>query len=203
MIQSLHHISFVKVISKPKSTFLFTNFPFYLVLPTRTLMDRIIPQPTHQVIPPDYYEIGHQFEKYITQLFNERSFELVKWRESKKFTRFSPFEDAKPDLELIFRGARKYHFAVECKWRKEFRYGKITWATDYQRYSYMDFQYWTTTRVFIAIGIGGQPSNPDKLFVTPLDYISMHNEVYESDLIPYKRKTQSKFFYDTVQLQLF
>jgi hypothetical protein len=106
-------------------------------------------------------------------------------------------------LELVFVGARHYRFAVECKWRKEFIAGKIEWAKDKQICVYEDFQHQNRIPVFIAIGIGGEPSNPEKLFVTPLDNISGSTEVYESELIPYKRKPTHRFFYNTVQLKLF
>lgn len=57
--------------------------------------------------------------------------------------------------------------------------------------------------VFIVIGIGGTQSNPEKLFVTPLDNIKTYVEVYEHQLIEYKRNPTHKFFYDTIQLKLF
>ena len=57
-------------------------------------------------------------------------------------------------------------------------------------------------QVFIAIGIGGEPSNPEKLFITPLDHISMYTEVFESHLIRYKRNPKQRFD-DSEQLSLF
>jgi hypothetical protein len=41
--------------------------------------------------------------------------------------------------------------------------------------------------VFVAIGIGGIPSNPDRLFITPLDHIGMYTHVFESHLSHFKR----------------
>ena len=79
--------------------------------------------------------------------------------------------------------------------------GKIRWADEHQIRSYKMFQYQTRISVFVAIGIGGEPDNPEKLFVTPLNNIYMHSELYETDLIPFKRKPTSKFYYDT-QLSL-
>jgi len=166
------------------------------------------PVHTHQasgkVNQPDYFEKGRLFEEYIKGLFNERKFRLLKWRKAEKFSDgvFS-LDSSNPDLELVFTGTRHYRFAVECKWRKEFINGRITWANDYQICSYESFEDQKRIPVFIAIGIGGEPSAPEKLFVTPLRNISMYSDVYESDLIAYKRKPQHKFFYDTVQLKLF
>jgi hypothetical protein len=150
----------------------------------------------------DNYDKGRDFEDYIRRLFNENSFRLKKWRQAQKDIMYS-LDHSCPDLELVFAGRRKYLFAVECKWRKEFRNGKIDWANDYQICSYMNFQNQKRIPVFVAIGIGGEPSYPEKLFVTPLDNICNYTDVYESQLIPFKRKPTQRFFYDTIQLRLF
>jgi len=152
----------------------------------------------------DSFEKGRLFESYIIELFNEEYFKLIKWRKAQKTNdRLALLTSSYPDLELIFVGAKKYKFAVECKWRKEFVSGKIDWATDYQICSYESFENKFRIPVFVAIGIGGEPSNPEKLFVTPLRNICRYREVYETELIPFIRKPTHKFFYDTVQLKLF
>lgn len=165
-----------------------------------------LPTAIKQINYQDNYEKGKAFEQYIINLFNQHSFQWKKWRESKKFTdQFLPTDHYNPDLEmeLVFTGAKKYRFAVECKWRKEFKEGTITWASNSQICSYQIFQSQARMPVFIAIGIGGQPSSPEKLFVTPLDNISQHNYVHELQLIPFKRKPTNRFFYDIRQLKLF
>jgi len=179
------------------------NNNLYIVIPLRTTMNRTA---TKQAINKkiEYYEHGRLFEQYIIALFSQKSFKLKKWRQSKFISRDTFISDISyPDLELIFMGKRNYKFAVECKWRKNFYKGKINWATTEQISIYQQFQNKYSMPVFVAIGIGGDPSNPDKLFVTPLCNISTLSEIFEGDLIPYKRKTTSNFFYDTVQLRLF
>ena len=103
---------------------------------------------------------------------------------------------------MIF-GRGKYRFAIECKWRKKFNNGKITWASNRQICSYEDFENQERIPVFVAIGIGGEPDNHVKLFITPLRNICNSGEVYEQNLIPYSRKPTHKFYYDTIQLKLF
>lgn len=153
----------------------------------------------------DPYEKGYLFETFITRLFNEQRFKLEKWRKAgHKANGDFPFFMAYPDLELIFTGKRRYRFAVECKWRKEFKFGKITWVDGYNKIIiYKEFQSRFNIPVFIAIGIGGHPSSPQKLFLTPLDNISNDIIVRESELLPYTRKPTQRFFYDTIQLKLF
>jgi hypothetical protein len=48
---------------------------------------------------------------------------------------------------------------------KSFNDGKIKWARHKQIANYLDYQKQKTIPVFIAIGIGGEPYNPEKLFV--------------------------------------
>lgn len=154
----------------------------------------------------DGYEKGQRFERFIIKLFNERFFYLKQWRKSEKFTDLSRSIDHwNPDIEmeLVFTGLKKYRFAVECKWQNDFKEGKIKWASDSQICAYRIFQDQVRIPVFVAIGIGGEPDNPEKLFLTPLSSIQKHNEVYETDLIPFKRKPKHKFYFDVPQLKLF
>jgi hypothetical protein len=185
--------------------FILSNLVSILLLNPPCLMNSNTTLPaTPHVRQPDSFEKGRLFEDCIIKLFNEKHFKLIKWRKAEKVTDNSYlFDRSNPDLELVFVGAKRHRFAVECKWRKEFIAGKIDWANSYQICVYEDFQQQNRIPVFIAIGVGGEPSNPEKLFVTPLDQISMFTEVYESELIPYKRKPTHRFFYNTVQLKLF
>jgi hypothetical protein len=161
-------------------------------------------QPTIQVYQPDSFEKGRLFEDYIIKLFNENSFKLLAWRHAKNsYNQILPLSYSYPDLELVFVGAKRHRFAVECKWRREFKGGRIKWAEDYQIRIYQQYEYKNRIPVFIAIGLGGEPSKPEKLFVTPLCNISEYPVVSESQLILYKRKPTNKFFYDTIQFKLF
>lgn len=162
------------------------------------------PEHTKQSAELDSYKKGRLFEQFVKQLFNEQSFNLIKWRKAEKLEDKILLDDCgNPDLELVFSRHRNHAFAVECKWRKGFVGGKIHWATYNQISSYRKFETQRRMPVLIAIGIGGTPSMPERLYVTPLRNIEMHSEVWEHDLILYKRKPTRKFFYDTVQLKLF
>lgn len=162
--------------------------------------------PIPKKISGDNYEKGKAFEEFVINLFNKHSFHLKEWRQAQKFIDTSlPMGYFNPDLELelVFTGKGKYRFAVECKWRKDFSSGKIRWAKKHQIVAYEKFQSERRIPVFIAIGIGGEPANPGRLYVTPLVNISNNIEVCESQLIPFSRKPTRKFFYDIKQLVLF
>lgn len=157
-----------------------------------------------QDVERNNYEKGCAFEQYIIDLFSKKRFHLWKWRKSQISSVSTLLSDhGNPDLEMIFKGARNYTFAIECKWRSHFNDGKIEWAKSEQIIRYKKFQAETGITVFVAIGVGGEPGKPEKLFVTPLDSISHNREVYESQLVSFKRKTTSRFFYDVIQGKLF
>lgn len=168
-------------------------------------MNRINPiPPANRKTTAYYYEQGRLFEEYIKGLFNQDSFKLKRWRKSALIPSDTFISDiCCPDLELIFVGMNQHSFAVECKWRSKFNYnGKIKWASEEQIATYLDFERKRAMPVFIAIGVGGTASSPKKLFVTPLCNLIGYPEVYEHQLINYKRKPAQRFFYDTVQLRL-
>src|ERR1043166_1588246 len=119
-------------------------------------------QPHSRVYEPDSFEKGRLFEEYITKLFNERHFKLKEWRKSERTDSSIPFTHCFPDLELIFMGAKDHRFAIECKLKKEFKNGKIKWAAENKICIYKQFQKEKGMIVFIAIGIGGEPYDPEK-----------------------------------------
>lgn len=184
---------------------LFIEPDFYLVHPFRTTMSTLIAYPsTKRIYQSDSFQKGHDFEDYIITLFNERKFKLVEWRSDKTASNgVYPESCMYPDLEFAFIGRKRYKFAIECKWREKFKDGKIKWAYNKQIDNYLSYQSERNIPVFIAIGVGGQANNPEQLFVTPLDQIKMNTEVYESDLITFRRNPKHKFYYNTFQLKLF
>lgn len=159
---------------------------------------------SQRTLPADPYEKGRMFENYIIDLFNKEKFKLDKWRESRRMSNeLITEEHSYPDIEMIFQGRKQYKFAVECKWRKLFYNGAINWASTDQIERYRKFKRNFPFPLFIAIGIGGHPNQPEKLFVTPFINIEMKTVVYEHELIPYNRHASRRFFYDVIQSKLF
>jgi hypothetical protein len=164
----------------------------------------ITAQTPRQYNDPDSLEKGIQFEDYIVTLFNKRNFRLIEWRSDKKASNgVRPESCTWPDLVFASLGRRKNYFAVECKWRRQFFDGGINWADNYKIEKYKRYQQEHMMPVLIAIGIGGHPSNPEYLFVTPLDHICMYPFVYRSMLIPFRRDSEYRFIDNVEQLELF
>ena len=155
------------------------------------------------VYVPDSVEKGFQFENYMVTLFNKRKFRLIEWRSDKLASNgVRPESCTWPDLVFTSRG-RKNYFAVECKWRKQFFDGGIDWANNDKIERYKAYQQEFNIPVLIAIGIGGAPSNPEHLFVTPLDHISMYPFVFKSRLLQFRRDLNQRNIDDVEQLELF
>lgn len=151
----------------------------------------------------DSYEKGRLFEEHIISLFNKRHFKVLEWNKAERDSElWTSGNLSDPDLKLMFSRSKNYQFAVECKWRKRFYGEKINWAKPHHIERYIEFARKKRIRVFIVIGIGGTPENPNELYVTPLDYIKYSTSVKRSDL-PYNRKPTRRFFYNTVQLLLY
>jgi hypothetical protein len=116
---------------------------------------------------------GDDFENYIVTLFNPKAqrFLLKEWRSDKIADNgIYALSSHNPDLEFQFiDGSRSYSFAVECKWRSKFQHREIDWAKPYQIQNYISYQEKNNIPVFIAIGVGGKPSEPEQLFVAPLN----------------------------------
>ncbi len=151
---------------------------------------------------------GDDFEHYILNLFDNKSgqYKLLEWR---GYCRASngmyPHNNILPDLEFAFKSKNLHNkfFAIECKWRQKFTNGKLAWATTSQIDIYLKYQNEKNIPVFIAIGVGGNPSCPEKLFITPLNNIHICPEVSEHQLIPYKRDPNHRLVYNVTQLKLF
>jgi hypothetical protein len=153
----------------------------------------------------DYYEVGRRFEEYIINLFNRDYFTLKDWNKAQRIEDANiPVNLSNPDLTLRLFGRKSYSFAIECKWRSEFKYGdKLRWAEEYQIRNYKMFRKEYNIPVFVAIGVGGSSDKPNELFVTPLHYIENNIIVSRHDLLPYVRVTERKFNYNYKQEKLF
>ena len=122
-------------------------------------------------------EKGNAFEDYMIQLLGkEKGVQLVSRNSDYHKNGVSATENMEPDLKFKLNNVR---FSVECKWRKSFFNQEVSFAKNYQIRNYNKYQIDTNQKVFVAFGIGGNPTSPEKLFLLPLaklteEYISEH-----------------------------
>jgi hypothetical protein len=137
---------------------------------------------------------GYDFEKFIVERFDANYFTLLEWRSDKFHNGKFPISSTLPDLEYQFKSSRhSVTFAVECKWRNTFYDYSIIWAKSYQMENYKKYEQDKSIPVFVIIGIGGVPQNPEVLYVVPLKDIS-NTMLFEYQLRPYLRYKKGNFF---------
>ena len=141
---------------------------------------------------------GREFEDFVLELFdlNEtKTYSLLEWRGDKSLGEISPISNTYPDFVLEYKeGRRKKKFAVECKWRacipKRFTQPLFEpeQITHYQEYAVEKAQ-----KVIIILGVGGEPSMPEELYLIPIDAISQIQSK-PSLLKKFKREIVDKWF---------
>lgn len=153
---------------------------------------------------PDPVAKGKAFEKFVVTKFDPKYFEFLEWRGDKFHKGMYPLSNKNPDLEYAFHHKQHHvRFAVECKWRFEFRDDAIKWTDAIQMEHYQSYQSQEQIPVFVVIGVGGTPAQPNELYIVPLD--KMHkDQLYLTSrfLQPFSRSTSSSFFLDAYALRL-
>ncbi|MFT3845765.1 MAG: hypothetical protein QM725_11985 [Lacibacter sp.] len=145
---------------------------------------------------------GDEFERYVIERFDKTYFNLKEWRSDKIHKGIYPESNMNPDLVYDFASnSAKARFAVECKWRADLVNNKIEWAKSYQLDNYRRFQQTERMPVFVVIGVGGQPNNPNDLYIIPLNEInSTYLNAYQ--LKKFLRYGRSNFFFDPYAVSL-
>jgi hypothetical protein len=139
---------------------------------------------------------GDDFEKFVVQKFNPRFFKLKEWAGDKYVDGIYAETTLQPDLLFDFTiQGKTVGFAVECKWRSDFKRGGIEFATKSQFLRYQKFGQDRNIPVFIVIGVGGKPESPQYFYVVPLSEIES-NFINSATLKNYGKRLESNFFYD-------
>lgn len=160
------------------------------------IKDLIIPKQTVK-------DKGDDFEKYVVDQFEEKVYKIYEWRSDKYHNGRYALSSMLPDLEYECKtGYQTHKFAIECKWRAEFKNDEIEWARPDQLNRYREYEKNKRIPVFILIGLGGKPSAPDHLFVIPLQKIYT-GKLNKYQLQKFERKTHGTFDYDPIQNMLY
>lgn len=145
----------------------------------------------HSITQPEELLKGREFEDYVLSLFHiQESGELVlqEWQGDKSCGMIQPENNSNPDF--IFRYKQK-EFAIECKWRE-----KLNWDLSKDLFpnkrikNYKNFSIARNMSVTIILGVGGEPCNPDLLYIIPLDRLDTILSGAQS-LVKYLHPTQS------------
>jgi hypothetical protein len=139
---------------------------------------------------------GNDFEKYVVEKFSKKYFKLKEWAGDKYVNGTYAETTLHPDLVLEFtlKGETRT-FAVECKWRKELYKGGIEFANADQLARYKKFEKKQNIPVYIAVGTGGEASNPKYLSIIPLSEIETPFLSLEV-LKKHNKNPEKSFYYD-------
>ena len=133
---------------------------------------------------PDSFKKGDLFEKFVeNELFKATEYALVHRTNTYNQNETRYAEDTlKPDFKFRCIKTRQ-EFYVEAKYRSRFNAEKKLEVISYAQIErFKIFQKEENTPVFIAIGYGGTPDNPDKVSLIPLNQLS-YLEVYPTFLM--------------------
>ena len=140
---------------------------------------------------------GYEFEKWVIAKFPKLYYEVQEWRSDKYHKGHYAKSSMLPDFEIIYRHKnRRVVFAVECKWRNEFHNGKIVWTKIEQLERYKEYESASSKSVFVVIGIGGKPDNPQSLYIIPLRKINS-TELSLYELKGHSKSTDKDFFFNS------
>lgn len=137
---------------------------------------------------------GNDFEKYVVDLFDEDYFSVVQW--STDITRkHDRFVEADMDPDLIMRYEPKGEiFCVECKFRSDLYEDKLNWSNSHQLERYKEYAEEHRLPFFVVIGLGGDPTYPERMFCIPLaeaKYPALFPSVFER----FERDPDKNFFW--------
>ncbi len=168
-----------------------------------TLVD-LSPAPIELKTVDEAKEKGNLFEGFVVTKFSKEYFTLKEWVGDKYVNGIYAQTTTNPDLLIGFTsGSFKKEFAVECKYRSKFKEGKLRWAYYRQIENYRKYEATKKIPVFVAIGVGGDPDNPNDLFVVPLN--KLRNEyITQEELQPYRKSNfkNGYFYFDAKKLIL-
>lgn len=127
---------------------------------------------------------GREFEDYVLELLdipNNKQLTLKDWRGDKSLPGVYPENNSAPDF--VFEYDRKL-FAVECKWRNHMPKDIEKELLPADRMAF--FKQLSSDRhmpIYLLLGIGGLPNDPDCLYFTPLDNTFTTEALHNSFLL--------------------
>ncbi|MBN8221375.1 MAG: hypothetical protein J0L53_10665 [Spirochaetes bacterium] len=148
-------------------------------------------------------EKGHIFERLVAETFasNSKYFTIEDWSADNhnKTTGIKVEANQNPDLVIRYNPTGE-RFAVECKYRTNPSISQknggpvISWAKPYQIENYKAFSNRRRIPVFVVIGLGGKPDDPDIMYCLPLEE-ARFPDLFFSLLNNYEKEPGSGFFW--------
>lgn len=103
------------------------------------------------------------------------------------------------DPSVLFYGTQSSR--LTCVWRKELFQNKIQLAKNYQLKNYKTFEKKEKKKVFIVLGLGGEPSDPENIYIIPIKNL-YKPELGQYQLQQYRKMNRNTFFYNPFAFEL-
>ncbi len=141
--------------------------------------------------------VGLLFETYVVQKLNPRFFRLDHWAGDKFFVGRYANTDLYPDIQMTLNTSEgRFPLAVECKWRSKQKGDFIWFSEDGQLKRYQRFSKKTGRPTFIALGLGGKPSDPEEVYIIPVQAFKRGTQ-HHATLTHYRKPNPEQgFFFD-------
>ena len=142
---------------------------------------------------------GREFEDYVVDFFNlthNKKLILKEWQGDKNLPGVYPENNSAPDLVFSYDG---HSFAIECKWRSHMPKDieKELLPSARQRF-FQQYAKEHSLPVYLLVGIGGLPSDPDELYFAPVSeaisitFLQQNDISTSSDILQRIRPAESK-----------
>lgn len=139
-------------------------------------------------------EQSFAFEQFMTGKLNDYDYKLVEWRSEKFYGRRNQHVPGKPVLEFERKKSNNSEriFYIECRYFDEYRDNLVHLGRKRKIHQFKHYSSTTNKPVFVAIGVGGQPSDPENLYLIPVENIHYeiinlkdiaHYKIQKSDLV--------------------
>jgi hypothetical protein len=137
---------------------------------------------------------GYDFEEFIVKKFNQKYFSIKLWGGVNYQIGDYSENTQKPNLivEYAYKGYKRL-IAIECNWQNEYYEGGIEFSNYKQLESYKKFEQDEQIDVYIALGVGGEDSKPQTLYLMPLKWLKQPF-VSRKDLMKYWKNADGKFY---------
>lgn len=123
---------------------------------------------------PDDVLKGREFEEFVLELLDIKSGKhiLKEWRGDKTLGEIYPANNSYPDF-IVEEAETKRRIAIECKWRMQLTSAAMMELfTPDNLIAYRQFSEESHLPVFIVLGVGGNPCEPDNIYIIPLEKAS-------------------------------
>jgi hypothetical protein len=135
-----------------------------------SLISRVVKAAWDEVVKPESFVKGDEFEDYVRRfLFPADEYTLLQRTHDYQVNK-KDFVESSKEPDFKFRSIKTgREFYIEAKYRSDYFDGGVEWCKPFQLRRYQDID--RDTPVYIVIGIGQAPGDPEKIFLLPLKEI--------------------------------